>query len=85
MPGPKKTINCLHCQKEFVQSRKHQKYCSSQCRFDQFLDNRETKEGRLELLERENITLRERVVELEAQLAAPPPAPKKSRAKVLTS
>jgi hypothetical protein len=68
MPRAKKTIECEHCSKEFTQARKDQKYCCSQCRFDHFLDKRETQEERLEALQKENGALKAQVRELMAQL-----------------
>jgi hypothetical protein len=87
MPRPKKTIPCQHCGKDFTQACKDQKYCGATCRFDHFFQNRDTIEERLEAAENENVTLRARVLELEAQVTqlptTLPPAPKKTRSKTL--
>jgi hypothetical protein len=83
MARTKKTLPCGHCGKEFTQARKDQKYCSAQCRFDHFFQNRDNEkerlEAQLETLENENAMLKERL----AELLAPPP--KKSKAKVAAS
>jgi hypothetical protein len=42
----KNTIPCLHCKKDFTQSRKDQKYCSATCRFEHFFENRDNKKAR---------------------------------------
>jgi predicted RNase H-like nuclease (RuvC/YqgF family) len=77
MPRPKKTIPCQQCHKDFTQARKDQRYCSAQCRFDHFFENRDSLEERLEASEKENAALKNEVEankahiqELMAQLQA---------------
>jgi hypothetical protein len=85
VPKEKKTRNCEHCGKEFIQARKDQKYCNPQCRFEHFFEKRDNEKARME----EDIeTLRARVKELEARLqSATIPAlmvaPKKPKAKAV--
>jgi cell division septum initiation protein DivIVA len=67
MPREKKTRNCEHCGKEFTQARKEQRYCCAQHRVDHFFDKRDNERAQLK---NENETLKMRVKELEAQLAA---------------
>jgi wobble nucleotide-excising tRNase len=84
MPREKNESNCQHCGKELTRARKDQKYCSASCRFEDFFKNRETLEERLETLTKENVTLRARNSELEAQLQTLT-VPRKSKAKVIAS
>ena len=87
MPREKKTRQCEHCDKEFTQARKDQRYCCAQHRFEHFFEKRDNEKAQLE----EQVkTLKERVSELEAQLQAGPPptmaaVPKRLSKKVAAS
>ena len=41
----KKSANCQHCGKEFVQARKDQKYCKAECRFEHFFEKRDNEKA----------------------------------------